>query len=152
MDLEQKLKLEFYNRPVKCKLCGGLMAYKGIGEYECEDCKALEYDDYGKVRSFLEKNRGATATQISIETGVSQKDIRQMVKESKFEVTSDSNSFLFCELCRKSIRSGRYCMECEKLANKKSEEELRQKQNKVAKMQGYGTNSKGESGAKRFER
>ena len=37
-----------YNRPYICKECGGIMVFKGCGEYACENCRAKDYDDYGK--------------------------------------------------------------------------------------------------------
>ena len=40
-------KVNTYNRPTYCEKCGGGMVFKGVGEYECEKCGALEYDDYG---------------------------------------------------------------------------------------------------------
>ena len=38
-----------YNRPTICPECGGIMIFRGVGEYKCEDCGSLGYDDYGKV-------------------------------------------------------------------------------------------------------
>ena len=39
----------------KCQECGGTrIEYKGVGEYKCEDCGLLMYNDYGKVRLYLE--------------------------------------------------------------------------------------------------
>lgn len=37
-----------YNRPTYCEKCGGVMVFKGVGEYRCEKCGYLDYDDYGK--------------------------------------------------------------------------------------------------------
>lgn len=41
--------------PQRCKLCFGRMIFKGVGEYQCEECGYLDYDDYGKVRNYVEK-------------------------------------------------------------------------------------------------
>ena len=41
-----------------CKKCGGIMVFKGVGEYHCEDCNAVDYDDYGKVRLYIEEHDG----------------------------------------------------------------------------------------------
>ena len=62
-----------YNAPKKCELCEGHMVFKGIGEYACEDCGVKAYDDYGKVRLYVESHRGANAAEIENQTGVSQK-------------------------------------------------------------------------------
>ena len=37
--------LDMYNIPRVCKECGGVMVFKGVGEYHCEDCGAVDYDD-----------------------------------------------------------------------------------------------------------
>ena len=58
------------------------MIFKGVGEYHCENCRHVEYDDYGKVRLYVEKHRGATSSEVSMQTGVSQKAIRQKLKEN----------------------------------------------------------------------
>lgn len=142
------ISLENYHRPSHCALCGGIMIFKGVGEYECEDCKYRDYDDYGKVRLYIEQHRGATAVEVEKATGVSQKTIRQMLHEGRIEVAADSKAFLHCEICGADIRSGRYCSKCMTSANRKFEEEVRNKK----KMQGFGASIQGESGAKRFIR
>ena len=72
---------EQYHIPRVCKKCGGVMIFKGVGEYHCEDCGAVDYDDYGKVRMYIEEHHGATAAQIEDAVGVSQRAIRQMLKD-----------------------------------------------------------------------
>ncbi len=105
--------LDVYHRPTKCPECGGIMKFKGCGEYRCEDCRYVEYDDYGKVRNYVEKHAGATAAQVAEATGVKQKTIRTMLKESRLEIAEGSNSFMKCEMCGASIRAGRVCSKCE---------------------------------------
>lgn len=140
--------IDFYHVPKICKECGGVMIFKGVGEYECEDCGHIEYDDYGKVRLYLESHKGATAGQIEQETGVSQKSIRQMLKESRLQVAEGSRMFLRCEICGKDIRSGRFCPECEVKAHRNFEDQQR----KAKKMQGVGMGESGEEGQRRFMR
>ena len=43
--------LDVYHRPTKCPECGGIMKFKGCGEYRCEDCRYVEYDENGKERN-----------------------------------------------------------------------------------------------------
>lgn len=139
-----------YNIPRVCGKCGGVLVFKGVGEYRCEDCGNVEYDDYGKVRMYIEEHRGATAAQIESAIGVSQKSIRRMLKEGRLEVTADSRTFLRCEECGKLIRSGMYCPECETKIHRSIEAEQRA-QNKKS-IQGMGLAPKGEEGQKRFMR
>lgn len=141
--------MDAYHKPLICKECSGIMVYKGVGEYKCEDCGALDYDDYGKVRNYIEAHHGATTTQVSEETGVSQKAIRTMLKESRLEVSADSRDFLRCEMCGKDIRFGRFCPKCEAEYRRKVEAEARaEKKN----MTGYGSEHIAEEGTKRFTR
>lgn len=147
--VKEFLGVDIYNRPVECKECGGIMIYKGVGEYKCEDCGALEYDDYGKARNYLEGHRGATAAEVSEATGVSQKKIRTMLKESKLEVAANSREFLRCEMCGENIRSGRFCPKCEAIYHRNVEAEARANRKSVT---GYGAEQTAEEGAKRFRR
>ena len=140
-----------YNRPKVCEECGGIMIFKGVGEYQCEDCKALAYDDYGKVRLYIEKHKGANAAKIEAETGVSQKSIRAMLKEGRLEVTADSPAYLRCESCGKNIRSGRLCKECEIEYHRKVEAEERQERKKNLQ-QGFAKVTGEAIGERRFRR
>lgn len=139
-----------YNIPRVCKKCGGVMVFKGVGEYRCEDCGEVDYDDYGKVRLYIEEHKGATAAQIESAIGVSQRSIRQMLKEGRLEVTKDSKTFLRCEACGKTIRSGQYCPECEIAVHRTLEAEQRAQLKKD--IHGTGMVQKGEEGQKRFRR
>lgn len=141
---------EKYNIPRVCKKCGGVMVFKGVGEYHCEDCGGVDYDDYGKVRLYIESHKGATAAQIEGAIGVSQRSIRQMLKDGRLEVTADSKTFLRCEVCGKAIRSGQYCPECEIKVHRTLEEEQRAQLKRS--IQGTGLTQKGEEGQKRFRR
>ncbi|HKM04856.1 MAG TPA: hypothetical protein VJZ04_09785 [Lachnospiraceae bacterium] len=140
--------LDDYNRPVNCNDCGGLMIFKGVGEYECEDCKKIEFDDFGKVRAFIETHKGSNAAQIEEGTGVKQRSIRQMLREKRLEVTMDSRAFLHCDICGVNIRSGRFCQKCESLYHQRIEEENRT----TKSMKGVAMGNNTETGAKRFER
>lgn len=149
--IERLNELDVYHVPRVCKQCGGVMIYKGVGEYHCEDCGFVDYDDYGKVRMYIEAHRGATAAEIEAAIGVSQRTIRQMLRESRIEVAEGSKSFLHCDLCGKEIRSGRFCPECEVKVHHAMEEEQREKLRKDAK--GFGMQQKGDAeGHRRFVR
>ena len=140
-----------YNRPTICSECGGIMVFKGVGEYKCEDCGSLGYDDYGKARNYIEQHPGATVAEVAGATGVSQKSIREMLRESRLEVASNSSVFLRCEICGTSIRSGKFCPKCEAAHHKEIEERARNAKN--INMAGFGLDkSAGEDGAKRFKR
>ena len=147
---KQFLAENAYNRPIKCEACGGVMVFKGVGEYKCEDCGKAAYDDYGKVRNYIEGHKGATTIEVENATGVSQKSIRRMLKEDRLEVTADSRTFLMCELCGTSIRSGRFCVKCLGLVNKQCEDMARAARVKP-QVQGFSLEKPATTdGAKRF--
>ncbi len=137
-------------RPIVCEKCGGILVYKGLGEYCCEECNISEYDDYGKVRGYLEKHRGANVAEISDETGVSHKSIRDMVKENRFEVIESRSGYLKCEVCGANIKSGRLCQKCEQNYHREVEQAARNERKR--NMSGYGEGPHEDKGSKRFTR
>lgn len=137
-------------RPIVCEKCGGILVYSGLGEYRCEECNLSEYDDYGKVRGYLEKHRGANVTEISDETGVSHKSIRDMVKENRFEVIESRGGYLKCEVCGTDIKSGRLCRKCEEKYHREVEQAARNERKR--KVSGYGEGPHEDKGSKRFTR
>lgn len=145
------LGVDYYHIPRTCEKCGGVMIFKGVGEYECEKCGAIAYDDYGKVRLYIEGHRGANMSEIEAATGVHQRAIRQMLKESRLEVMENSKMFLQCESCGRAIRSGRFCPECEAKYHRSLEEEQRANMRSTTK--GYSTEHNiNEKGERRFMR
>ncbi len=72
--------------PVNCSKCGSFLKYNGLGEDVCEDCGFKEYDNYGKVRAYLEKNPGANVVQVEMATKVPQKTIYQLISAGKLEI------------------------------------------------------------------
>ena len=138
-----------YNRPTICAECGGIMVFKGVGEYKCEKCGSVGYDDYGKPRNYIEHHPGATMAEVASETGVAQKAIRSMIKECRLEIAPSSNVFMRCEICGTTIRFGRFCTKCETAHHREIEERARKKMN----MTGFSMEKPtGEDGAKRFKR
>lgn len=152
--MEGLLNEEKYNIPRVCKKCGGVLVYQGVGEYLCEDCHEEELDDYGKVRRFIEKHSGATAAQIELYVGVSQKVIRQMLKDGRIQIAAESRSFLQCELCGKTIRFGQFCTDCEVALHRNLEASVRTQkaQNKKEQVKIFGVGHTVEDGQIRFER
>ena len=137
--------------PRTCEKCGKSdPAYQGVGEYKCSECGFLMYDDYGKVRNYLEANRGATQSQVARATGVSMEVIRQLLRDERIEVISNSNVFIECEICRTPIRSGRYCSECARKieAKEKAEKAMQHKTG----VKGFGMSQNGDAGSIRYRR
>lgn len=149
-NLDGEIEIYDYKIPRTCEKCGGVMVYRGVGEYECEECGFLAYDDYGKTRHYIETHRDAMISEIEAATGVSQRTIRAMLKEGRFELRADSKTMMFCEICRRTIRSGRLCPECEIAYHRKLEE--KQRKERQVLIHGYGKARSEATGEKRFKR
>lgn len=146
------LDTDYYNKPIKCSECGDTdLKYEGLGSYRCMRCRHVMYDDYGKVREYLDSHRGATVVEVSDATGISKGKIRQMLKDDRIEIAPGSAMFIFCEKCGAPIRSGRFCNSC---ANEKSSAMIaaQKEQSGKPKMQGFGATRSDGKGAKRFTR
>ncbi len=50
--------------------------------------------------------------EVTEETGVSQKLLRQWIKEERLVLSKDSPIVFHCEHCGATIRTGRFCEEC----------------------------------------
>ena len=136
------------HRPYTCEKCRGRMNYVGVGEYVCESCGHKMYDDYGKVRNYLEMHRGANQTEVSMATGVTRTVIRHLLREDRLEVAPNSAVFLTCEACGTAIRSGRLCESCARIMAREKGTSERHSSN----VQGFGKAKMENAGAKRFDR
>lgn len=97
-----------------CRKCGKLYNYIG-GAPICPRCKELEEDDFKRVKQYLYENPGASLTEVSTELEISVELIKRFLKDGRLEITSeDGNMVLECENCGKSIKSGRFCQDCER--------------------------------------
>ena len=142
--------MQIYEVPTVCKNCGGVLVYRGLGEYRWEKCRTDAFDNYGKTRNFIEENPGASAIDIEKNTGVSKLAIREMLKESRFEVKEGVKSFLRCENCNAEIRSGRYCEKCENDIHLQIEKQQRDKLRE--NLQGFLVSEAEQKGQRRFVR
>lgn len=101
-----------------CRRCRKIFMYSGTGPQICDSCKKLEDEDFEKVRLFVRDFPGATAQEVSRETGVPTQLIYRFLKEGRLEVSEKSPIALQCENCGVRIKSGRFCLTCSKrLAN-----------------------------------
>ena len=135
--------------PGRCSACGGKLNYRGLGEYACEECGNLEYDDYGKVRAYLELHPGALQGEVSRATGVPANRIRGLLQKERIEIAAGSGMFLYCEMCGTKIRSGVRCPACE--AKYRADEAARKKSQRAKpEMSGHSVNKDKGTGEMRF--
>ncbi|ACL74479.1 MerR family transcriptional regulator [Ruminiclostridium cellulolyticum] len=95
-----------------CRRCGRMYNFIG-GAPICQDCKNADEEVFKKVKDYLYDNPGATLSQVAMELDVSVEKIKMFLKEGRLEITDESNIILECERCGKSIKTGRFCRECQ---------------------------------------
>lgn len=100
------------SRPVECSKCKSPLYYKGSGKYVCSSCGNIEYDDFGKVKRYLDKYGISTMAVIADATGVPMKHLNLMLREGRVEIPDGSKFYIKCEKCGCSIRYGRFCPDC----------------------------------------
>ena len=111
MDQQEQLKLR---RPWFCSKCGVVLKPAFSGTYECTTCKNLEYDDFGKVKNYIEENGRQPAVILAEKTGVPIDTIDMLLKTGRLEIPDGADIYIKCERCGCDIRYGRYCPECMK--------------------------------------
>lgn len=67
----------------QCTECGGSYRFLGQGKYACENCGKIEYNDFGKVKLFLEENGPSPAVVISEGTGVPITKIMEYIRQGR---------------------------------------------------------------------
>lgn len=150
------INLDPYHAPKVCRRCRGNMVFQGVGEYKCDHCGFIDYDDYGVVRCYIEEHHGATAGEIAVATGISQSQINAMLRDERIQIAGDSKVFLKCVSCGTDIFTGMYCGPCGKIAaaaaaRKKKNEEIEKHRKRVEGISGVGISKPSkDSGAKRF--
>jgi flagellar operon protein (TIGR03826 family) len=97
-----------------CRRCGRIYNYIG-GAPLCQACKEKDEEDFKRIKQYLYDNPKASVTQVSTELDISVDKIKRFLRDGRLEIADDDgNMILECEACGKSIKSGRYCQECER--------------------------------------
>ena len=97
-----------------CRKCGKIFNYIG-GAPICPACREKEEEDFQRVKKYLYENPGASLTQVSTELEISVEMIKRFLREGRLEIANDAgNLVLECENCGRSIKTGRFCPDCER--------------------------------------
>lgn len=97
-----------------CRKCGRIFNYIG-GSPLCQACREQDEADFKRIKDYLYENPKASVTQVSVDLDVSIEKIKRFLKDGRLEIADDDgNMILECENCGRSIKSGRYCQECER--------------------------------------
>lgn len=96
-----------------CKQCGRLYNYVG-GAYRnlCPECIKYVEDKFAEVKAYIQDNVNASINEVSRECKVSTKQIEQWIREERLAFSDDSAVGIACEVCGKTIKTGRYCNVC----------------------------------------
>ncbi len=101
------------SKPTKCDICRGGVIYRGNGEYCCKRCNRIMYDDYGKVKQYVDKHGTSSILRLAKETGVSKDVLDYLVRDGVLTVSVDEETDeMTCAKCGCMIESGRYCKKC----------------------------------------
>lgn len=95
-----------------CKKCGRV--FSSFGDKICPDCKREEDELFTKVKDYIYDHPHASIKEVAEETEVEEEIILRFMREGRIEVADDSLSTLTCEKCGVAIRTGRYCVDCQK--------------------------------------
>lgn len=118
--MEQKSKKQLeYDKPTICTKCGAPLEYLGIGYYRCTECGEELKDRFCQIKEYLEAHPKATAVTVSKELGIDLSYINKLLRMGRLEIPEDSDVFIGCELCGRSIRYGRVCSSCAATAGHK---------------------------------
>ena len=94
-----------------CKNCGKLFNYIR-GERICPVCQKSLEEKFVEVKNYIKDNPKADIKTISTEMEVTIKQLHKWVREERLTFSEDSPVGIACELCGKSIRTGRFCDNC----------------------------------------
>lgn len=110
--IDKRKNFTLSDMPRFCPKCGGKYAFKGAGRYVCEECGYEFFDDFGKVRAFVDEHGPSPAIVISEATGVSITKISEFLRQGRMEIPDGSGEYIPCERCGEPIRYGRFCPAC----------------------------------------
>lgn len=93
-----------------CERCGKLhnSTYFNL----CAMCFEQDEEDFMKIKEFLYEHPCAKVYEVVNALGMPVKKIKRYLRENRLEIIEKDNRFLFCEMCGKPIRSGKYCDNC----------------------------------------
>lgn len=95
-----------------CQNCKNLFNYPGFGSKYCPECRKIDEENRAKVKEYLREHGQANMYEISLATEVSEKNIKQYLRDGMLEIPDGSPIYIKCESCGCDIRSGRWCPAC----------------------------------------
>lgn len=96
-----------------CSKCGKIFNHVA-GPPVCQACRKSLEDQFTVVRKYVRRNPNATIPEVAQDCDTDIRQIRQWIREERLSFTEDSAIGIECEMCGKTIKTGRYCAECKK--------------------------------------
>ncbi len=95
-----------------CPQCGKVFAY--IRRNLCPDCMQKEEELFQVIRDYICNHPGSTVLSVAENTGIKEEIILRFLREGRLESSSVllADSQLTCEMCGRSISSGKLCEKC----------------------------------------
>ena len=98
---------------IQCRFCN--KPFASVGGRICPACMDQIDKDFITVRDYIYEHKQTNIDIVAEETEVSKRIILHLLKEGRLIIdspTGDGGGVLFCEMCKKSIKTGRLCKEC----------------------------------------
>ena len=98
---------------VQCQFCK--KPFTSLGGRVCPACLEQIDKDFITVRDYIYEHKHSNIDLIAEETEVKKQVILHLLKEGRLIIDSPDGGgggYLFCEMCKKSISTGRLCKEC----------------------------------------
>ena len=94
-----------------CRNCRNIFT-DFVGRGLCSKCMQEEDIIFNRVRDYIRENPNATIFSTAEACEVSERQIRQWLKEERLVYRNEEGSGLYCEKCGCPIAFGRYCQNC----------------------------------------
>lgn len=94
-----------------CRQCKRIFNYLS-GPSICPACKQALEEKFQEVKKYIQDHPGVNIPVVAEECDVDAKQIKQWLREERLELSDSTASFLTCDSCGASIRSGKYCDKC----------------------------------------
>lgn len=94
-----------------CKYCGKIFQYIG-GSQICQQCKKDLEVKFKQVKHYLYEHPNMSIQKTAEDNQVSIHQLNRWVREERLRFATDSGLGIECEICGKTINTGRFCPKC----------------------------------------
>jgi len=96
---------------IQCQFCK--KPFPSLVGRVCPECVEKIDKDFFKVRDYIYEHKQTNIDIVAEETEVSKQVIMHLLKQGRLSFdTPDGGGLLHCEMCKKSINTGRLCKGC----------------------------------------